>query len=111
MITKSIKNAPILFEFIFTPASFYKLSLRHRDSSVKKIFLFFYGIITLKYLFDLGNITVAKNFGCKSVLIERKESDLHVGEKEASSKTATLSRDYGQDFTINKMHELLDILI
>ena len=60
---------------------------------------------------DLRDVTVAKNFGCKSVLIERKESDLHVGEKEASSKTATLSRDYGQDFTINKMHELLDILI
>ena len=59
---------------------------------------------------DLRDVTVAKNFGCKSVLIERNESDLHAGEKEANPKAAPLTRDYGQDFTINKLQELLEIV-
>lgn len=52
---------------------------------------------------DLRDVQVAKNFGCKSVLIERNDSDLHDTEKDSSSKTA---RNYGQDYTIYGLGEL-----
>lgn len=57
---------------------------------------------------DLRDIEVARRFGCKSVLIDRKDSDLHDDEKKSYSTDS--ARDYGQNYTIKTMDELTDIL-
>ncbi len=57
---------------------------------------------------DLRDVQVAKNFGCQSVLIERKDSDLHASVKTSACKTdASTQRNYGQTYTITKLTELI----
>lgn len=57
---------------------------------------------------DLRDVEAARRFGCKSVLFDRKDSDLHSDEKKSYSSYS--ARDYGQDYTIKTMDELTGIL-
>ncbi|MBP5358593.1 MAG: HAD family hydrolase [Treponema sp.] len=53
---------------------------------------------------DLRDVQAAKNFGCKSVLITRNDSTMQDTEKAPS-------KNYGQDYTISGLEELLEDIL